>query len=270
MTNKKSGVFAILFGVVCFIWINTFHDQRIHGRRVTSSVGSKRSLELLHIPKTGGTAIEKAAWGAGIRWGACHYSTPKEVHCLNPDFPKDPSKNLAVTRFDKNERWHTPLQYFLSNPLQDADIFAVIRNPYDRYISEYYCKWGGIGAPKKNKDDPDVMNRYLQERIPQEFKKAHWLPQHYYMYDENGQRMVDHILHFENLHNEFSALMKMYNLDVVLPVPEKKDHASNTNRLTAKDLYPETLAIINRVAAKDFEIGQYPMVISMNTKYNIA
>ena len=59
MTNKKSGVFAILFGVVCFIWINTFHDQRIHGRRVTSSVGSKRSLELLHIPKTGGTAMLK-------------------------------------------------------------------------------------------------------------------------------------------------------------------------------------------------------------------
>lgn len=266
MRNKKGSVFTILVGFVFLTRIDVFDAKRLNIRRETSSVESKRTLELLHIPKTGGTALEKAALNSGINWGICHYKVSSEVGCQNPDFTGSREKNLEVTRLRPHERWHTPLQYFESNPLQDADTFAVIRNPYDRYISEYYCKWGSRGGPKKNKNDPDVMNRYLQQRIPEEFKAAHWIPQHYFIYDENGQRLVDHILHFENLHEEFAALMKAYDMDVVLPIPEKKNHASNDKRLTAKDLYPETLEIINRVAAKDFVIGQYKMVTDMNAK----
>ena len=28
---------------------------------------------------------------------------------------------------------------------QKYDWFMVVRNPYDRILSEFYCKWGGVG-----------------------------------------------------------------------------------------------------------------------------
>lgn len=216
-----------------------------------------RPLEFVHITKTGGTSIEAAAALVGVNWGVCHYEKIEDAGCILP-----PDLDYTeTTKFVGKESWHQPLQHFVDNPFRNADTFAVVRNPYDRYISEYYCPWGGSNAPNINKDDPDVMNDYLQKRIPKEIE-PHWLPQHYYIFDK-GKRMVDHVLHFEKLEMEFPELMKQYNLHIVLP-NKKHNSFKNSNKLTAEDLYPETLAIINHVAALDFELFGYPKVIDMH------
>ena len=75
--------------------------------------------------------------------------------------------------------------------------------------------------------------------------------------------MVDHILSFESLHEEFSQLMETYDLDIKLH-PKSTLYKYKSSRLTARDLYPETIAIINRVAAQDFVLGGYEMVTSMD------
>lgn len=210
-----------------------------------------RLLEFVHITKTGGTSIEAAAAAAGIKWGICHFQKELSVGCSgSPNIPM----TIESLRFKNISPWHQPLQYFALNPFQHADTFAVVRNPYDRYISEYYCPWGGYHAPNENKDDPDVMNKYLQYRIPRE-TEHHWLPQHFYIYNE-GERVVDHVLHFENLEEGFKDLMKRYKLHIFLPSTPLNSR-KEPYRLTVKDLYPDTLSVINEVAALDFELFDY-------------
>lgn len=219
-------------------------------------------LEFVHITKTGGSAIEKAAATAGINWGACHYMKNQMMGCFTPDFTPSPKEaaQIPVTRFQSPSPWHTPLQYFVNHPFPNASTFAVVRNPYDRYISEYYCPWGGAHVPPENKDDPKVMNDYMQRRIPNE-SQQHWLPQHYYIYDDNGKQIVDHVLKFENLDQEFAELMAQYQLNVVLP----PSHVNQSKKkLTVKDLTPETLEVINRFAARDFELFGYEMITNMD------
>ena len=248
-------VFFTTFTMVKFTKTNTATPESQNRRALSES---KRKLEFLHIPKNGGSAIEIAAREAGVTWGVCHFRQARAVGCNNePDIPRD----IEMTEFQNHfgNRHHVPLQFYAKNPFEDADTFAVLRNPYSRYVSEYYCL--GLGGDDEN--NPDVMNRALQERIPQEFDHTHFLPQHHYIYDSTGRKMVDHVLSFENLHEDFSQLMETYDLDVKLhPKPAKYNYESS--RLTTKDLYPETIAIINRVAAQDFVLGGYEMVTSMD------
>jgi hypothetical protein len=107
-------------------------------------------LEFVHITKTGGTAIEEAASRAGIDWGICHY---EHVHpaCFHPradlGWPRvfalqQPPTALPYPNFTA-EYWHTPPHWFRDNPFRGRDTFTVVRNPYDRYISEFYCKHYG-------------------------------------------------------------------------------------------------------------------------------
>eukprot|EP00986_Skeletonema_menzelii_P020877 scaffold32592_cov411-Skeletonema_menzelii.AAC.1 len=57
-------------------------------------------------------------------------------------------------------------------PYDDADLFTIIRNPYSRVLSEYYCPWNGF-QPKylrdtvheKDPGDPKVMNEWVKSMV---------------------------------------------------------------------------------------------------------
>mmetsp|Transcript_389 Transcript_389/g.649 ORF Transcript_389/g.649 Transcript_389/m.649 type:complete len:358 (-) Transcript_389:136-1209(-) len=134
-----------------------------------------RRLEFVHITKTGGSAIERAGVKTGIIWGACHYMNITEVGCHQPDitYTLPDYQSYALT-----SPWHTPpklLRIFVNEsqyPYDGADLFAVIRNPYDRIISEYYCPWLGFQAKyradtkyEKDPNDPAIMNQWVQKTI---------------------------------------------------------------------------------------------------------
>lgn len=77
-----------------------------------------KKLKFIHCTKCAGTYIEDLGIKYNLKWG----------------------------RFHKEYGWHhekfKQLSYNLKNKY---DWFMIVRNPYDRILSEYYCKWAGIG-----------------------------------------------------------------------------------------------------------------------------
>ena len=96
------------------------------------------------------------------------------------------------------------------------------------------------------------------------------LPQHYYAYDEHGNKTVNHLLRYENLQPEFDALMEQYNLPMRMPEKSaktvfhfkkntkgKKDAAE---KITVSSISPENIQKINKFYARDFEFFGYPTI----------
>lgn len=237
------------------------------------------SLNFLHIPKTGGSSIEKAAASYGYQWGYCLFDRGSRNLSICP------RKKIHTPLNMRNKNWtwwHYPVQHLpasVRKVYNDSNLFVVVRNPYDRFVSEYYyrcmlkkkfCKRKGI--PKgKTMNSQKYMNDFISSKL-QQFQKcspknltcyymdgAHFIPQFDYVFDHNGQQLVDHVLHFENLDQEFTELMDVYNLPFNITAHTVRNRTAR-GILTFQDLNLRTIKLINQIYEKDFEIGGYKMV----------
>ena len=104
----------------------------------------KKELKFIHITKCAGTFIENMAKQNNINWGRFH---PEYYN-----WKKD------------NKWWHTCFDLIDEKVKNKYDWFMVVRNPYDRILSEYYCKNDFIykNNIKHNKED---FNKYLIKKI---------------------------------------------------------------------------------------------------------
>jgi len=249
--------------------------------------------------KTGGSAVEHAAAAVGINWGACHYMEVEEVGCSSPDLPFEA---VDYQSYILTSPWHTPpklLKQCVNRslyPYNDADLFTIVRNPYSRVISEYYCPWDGF-QPKyrrstvyeKDPNDPMVMNEWVKSMVNRlgtamvefnekkeedKFKEQakglnedrfvlaqkHYVNQAEYVYD-GDEIIVKMVVHYENLSSEFDALMKKYDINMPLLSKEEGLYSDAKKiRLSYTDLDPEAIALINGFAKVDFEKFGYQMV----------
>eukprot|EP00984_Skeletonema_dohrnii_P005534 scaffold1955_cov106-Skeletonema_dohrnii-CCMP3373.AAC.2 len=223
----------------------------------------------------------------------------EEVGCSSPDVPYEAPdyQSYALT-----SPWHTPpklLKTYVDGskyPYNNADLFTIIRNPYSRVLSEYYCPWNGF-QPKyrrgtvheKDPNDPLVMNEWVKSMVKgmrtamdefndrkeeDKFKnqakglnedgfilaQKHFVNQAEYVYD-GDEIVVKNVVHYENLSSEFDALMKKYDINVTLPSKEEGVYSdAKKSRLSYTDLDPEAIALINEFAKVDFEKFGYQMV----------
>ena len=187
-----------------------------------------KELKFSHITKTAGTSIEDAAFACGIKWG-CHHLRGETY-------------------------WHDPISTFPSKLRESYDWFTVVRNPYDRILSEYHCPWVKIYAPSHTAAD---FNRIIRHNILQRitystnrFRRGHFLEQWRYL----DPSVTVHVLKKESLEPEFAALMEQYGLPVILNVTSNKGHPK---KFGIHDFTMDTIRLINEVYAKDFELFGY-------------
>jgi hypothetical protein len=184
-----------------------------------------KELKFAHITRTSGTSIETCA--------------KKQM-------------NLAWGRFHKEYgiHWHQPLIEIEQLVQSKYDWFTVVRNPYDRIISEFYF----FGIPPYNKTvSKKDFNKIIRQNILSQHKKEY----HYYeQYKYISNISTTHILRYENIDIDFNNLMSQYGLNIKLNIKQK---ISNTKILNIVDLDNVTIELINNFYQKDFELLNYEM-----------
>jgi len=218
-----------------------------------SPVVKTGNLEFIHITKTGGTTIEKSAAEAGIRWGACLYGVKGINNICNKQSISREAKLQGFTSNGKLIRWHVPPHWFVNNPLKNNVTFTVVRNPYTRAISEYYCKY--FGYKGKDINNKTKMNNWIRMKAKNHRKGNHMSPQYHYVYNKHDKKIVDHVLRFENLTEEFNELMKKYFLNITLG--KKTNVGRNSSSFSVANLTRLTIKMINSVYAEDFKFFNY-------------
>ena len=197
----------------------------------------KQTLEFIHIPKNAGTTIEHLGKQNDIAWGRF---------------------NLTLHSIDNTNRncsfWHIPPKELKKESAYEKNpTFCVLREPFDRVVSAYVY----LHRSNRSKLNAGALNEWLHINLPRISTSAehdcHFLPQHEFMFRNDGSPTCEHILDFHNLDSEFNALMKKYDLDVdITTIP--KANTAVAKSLTSKDLDDQSKSLIRSIYAKDFKL----------------
>ena len=222
------------------------------------------TLELAHIPKTGGTAVELAGARGGIPWSYCHFYSkfiPVYISATtgNKNLPECPTSQPGITEGMADQRiynkYHAPPCFFQKSFYLKAAVFGIVRNPYDRIISGFF--YNARLSRKFNRTHKEMnewIHRMLKPMKDLPAWRAQWLcssqmptkyfalgghliPQYDFIFGTASRfedRTVHHILKFEDpeMHTKFAQLMRLYRLESVVlpPIPRhRKDNLAPQN-----------------------------------------
>jgi len=246
------------------------------------------ALEFIHITQSDGNRIERAGAKARVAWGACHYhhAMEREMRCPDIALPELEGNVQLRPGLDTHTPWHSPLQDFMRNPFRGRPTFAVVRNPYHRLIGFFYCPWNGYKGDRPN--DPESLNTFIQHALypptpptdpPKEGEKTsapkrpptpaamkYLRPNYHYVFATNeisahNRPFITHVLHYENIREDFTDLMKIYGLEqkIVLPDDRLVAKTESPQALTEDAFTDDTLRMIHHFYGKDFVRFGYKM-----------
>lgn len=209
--------------------------KEIRKNQLNKQIKNKdNNIKFIHITKTAGTTIENLGNENNFKWGRF------DINYL---------KTYRRTKFAKRSVWHVPLKYFEKNPYENNLLFTIVRNPYTRCISEYYCPWSG----NKNKNaDVIEFNQWIRDKLTNN-DIVSFLPYHEY-FDFNNKIIINYVLYFENIQNEFNNLFTDIKLD------RHDNKGTSSKRYDIDSLDNKTISMINNKYRKDFEIFGYDMI----------
>ena len=154
-------------------------------------ISKKNKIIFIHVPKTGGSSIEKSL-----------VNIFDEVININGDQTsvvgqlKKPKKNSfnSLKHATAEELKH---QYG-EEIFNDYTKFSVIRNPWDRLLSLYYWSNGKTKPYNKN-----MFIKKLLKKNPDNSKRSVWTLNKY-LCDKEDNLIVDNLINFDDLSSEFN------------------------------------------------------------------
>jgi len=194
-------------------------------------INHKYKIIFIHIPRTGGTSIEKAIMGRDW-WG------------IHP-----PSKHLTAHIAKKvyAEYWD---DYFK---------FTFIRNPWDRMVS--LLKYGAFYGVKFNFRDKILINNYINDYNKIEYDKRFFhlnqfkdfIPKKNSVYQNIIGEEMNYIGRFESLNEDFDYICEQ------IKFPRKKlPHVEKSERRHYRDYYyKESKLLVENKYLLDIEKFKY-------------
>ena len=185
----------------------------------------EHNLIFIHIPKTGGTSIEKA-FGIYRKWD---YS--KLIHT------KESVKNGITTA---PQHWTPDLieQYLGREVYNNSTKFTIVRNPYTRVLSEYFYRHKSAGTM-------DHFHKWFPKYYSN-IDHDHKLPQYLYT-----NTTVDYIAKTESLQEDFISFVSHFNIKVN-PLLEHKNKTKFNKQQLVNQIDSSIIDKINLLYEKDF------------------
>lgn len=202
------------------------------------------NILFIHIPKTGGTSVN--------RYLSNKYSIPLTNQSLFIPMKKN---DLLPRPYNNKSLQHQPLKIIkkykdiLRVNFNNITIFATVRNPYERIVSDLF-HFSLINRHSNGNQVCNVIKRYIRADI----FDNHNLPQHKFIEDEDGN-IDDKIIIMKN-ESLGEDMIKNGYTDF-----NRKDNLNKTGKINHMDyLNKESIKIINEYYNKDFELFGYEKV----------
>lgn len=203
-------------------------------------ISFKHKCIFVHIPKCGGSSVEEIIW-----------EDRRDVSDLWMGF---------ITKY-RNKYQTGGLQHLYAKHIKmevGSDIFAkyfkfaIVRNPWDKAVSQYSYmqhrkdlrKYIGMGKR-------DSFKKYLY--LIKHKTHVQWDHQYKFVFDNNGDLMVDFLGRFENFEQDLNYILTHLNIR-----GRKIPHKKKTNHLPYPEYYDsESLEMINEFYKMDIQLFGY-------------
>ncbi|MGY8932346.1 MAG: sulfotransferase family 2 domain-containing protein [Flavobacteriales bacterium] len=183
----------------------------------------------IHIPKTAGSSLETALEIYGKKEFGYETKNGKAIqHYLWKDYKKEyPHIFNTYTKI------------------------SIVRNPYTRFLSEYYwCEIEGVG--KKSNQEFDDFLSFAEEVVKgkkynDSIYHDHFIPQYHFIYDASKQEIVtDKLFYFENI-DVLKNFLKNQNQKLPHALKTKKNKLvlNQVQKDRIYNLYKEDFKILN-------------------------
>ena len=195
----------------------------------------------IHIPKTGGTSIENYFYN--------NYNIKRTINTFY--------SNINLTLNKHSLQHSTYLELYKQKDYFEIDfdkskIITVVRNPYDRIISDlFFLKLISIDFDKNKINN--ILNYFLESNDIE--YDNHKMEQYKYLIDSDGNINNNIIImKTETLNNDM-----INNGFLDFNLNENVTHRNNLNYTSL--LNDESIKLINNYYKKDFEYFNYEMII---------
>ncbi len=186
-------------------------------------ISHKYKCIFVHIPKVAGQSIERVF----LKLHDLTWETRGSLLLCENNDPKKGPPRLAHLKASEYVKYG----YLTQEKYDSYFKFAFVRNPWARLISMY--KYLGYAERLSFK------NFLFGEFIKEEWNKNNWFvgPQSDYIFDDEGNQIVDYVGRFESLQEEFNSVCERAKLpSVELPHVNRAANKNNTHKEKLKKI----------------------------------